>query len=113
MNREGDDAGIAPGAAHRLVDLMSIQEGAIVSRTLVDREAGTVTLFAFDGGQGLSEHTAPYDALVQVLDGSVEITIAGEPVVAHAGEIVVMPAGRPHSLRALEPFRMLLVMIRG
>jgi quercetin dioxygenase-like cupin family protein len=88
-------------------------EGSVVSRTIVDKPAGTVTLFAFDEGQRLSEHTAPYDALVQVLEGSVELVIGGKPLVVSAGEAAIMPADIPHSLTAVERFKMLLTMIRG
>lgn len=96
-----------------LLGLLSYQKGAVVSRTLVDKPTGTVTLFAFDEGQGLSEHTAPYDALVQVLDGDVEITIAGTPFYLGAGEIILMPANEPHALKARTPFKMMLTMIRS
>ena len=93
--------------------MVEAQEGSVVSRTLVDRPAGTVTLFAFDGGQGLSEHTAPYDALVYILEGEAEVTISGVDHRVSAGEALLMPAGEPHSLRAEEAFKMLLVMVRG
>ncbi len=100
-------------------DVMNIQEtvayqkGAIVSKTLVEKEGGTVTLFAFDQGQALSEHTAPFDALVHVTDGEAEIRIAGVPHRVAAGEMIVMPAGRPHALKALTAFRMMLIMVRA
>ena len=94
-----------------LENLISCQEGSIVSRTLINRPAGTVTLFAFDRGEKLSEHTAPFDALVQVLDGSVEIAISGKPYSLKKGEMIIMPAGEPHSLKAIERFKMMLVMI--
>jgi quercetin dioxygenase-like cupin family protein len=97
----------------RLAELVSYQEGAVVSRTLVHREKGTVTLFAFDEGQGLSEHTAPYDALAHVLEGSVEITVSGKAILTKAGEAVLMPANQPHSLKAITKFKMLLTMIRS
>jgi quercetin dioxygenase-like cupin family protein len=93
--------------------MIAYQEGAVVSKTLVDKPAGTVTLFAFGQGQGLSEHTAPFDALVQVLDGEVDITVAGEPFHLAPGDIIVMPANRPHALKAVTPFKMLLTMIRS
>ena len=96
-----------------LVDMVSYQDGAVVSRTLIDKKTGTVTLFAFGEGQGLSEHTAPFDALVQVLDGEAEITIAGKPYHLDAGEIIVMPAGVPHALKATRRFKMMLTMIRS
>jgi quercetin dioxygenase-like cupin family protein len=87
--------------------------GSIVSRTLARARGGSITLFAFDAGQELSEHTAPFDAFVQVLAGAVELTIGGEVVVASAGETVRMPSGIPHAVRALEPFKMLLSMVKG
>ena len=96
-----------------LLDMVSYQDGAVVSRTLIDKKTGTVTLFAFGEGQGLSEHTAPFDALVQVLDGEVEITIAGQPYHLDAGEIIVMPAGVSHALKATRRFKMMLTMIRS
>lgn len=94
-------------------DLLAYQEGAVVSRTLVDKKAGTVTIFSFDEGQGLSEHTAPYDALVHVLDGEVEISIAGQPFHLKEGEMIVLPAGKPHAVRAISPFKMMLTMVRS
>lgn len=100
----------------KVLDLNSLaayQEGSVVSRTLVDRKIGTITLFSFDAGQGLSEHTAPYDAFVQVFDGKAEITIDGVPRAVSAGEVIIMPANVPHSLRAVERFKMMLVMIRA
>ena len=99
--------------ASNLEGLIDYQEGSVVSRTIIDKKTGTVTLFAFDEDQGLSEHTAPFDALVQVLDGRAELTIGGELVRAGAGETVLMPAHVPHSLHAPEPFKMLLTMIRS
>ena len=94
-------------------DLVSYQKGAIVSREIIRRRTGTVTLFAFDRGQGLSEHTAPYDALVHILDGEVEITIAGSPRTAKRDDIIILPAGKPHALQAKKRFKMLLTMIRS
>ncbi len=99
--------------AANLAGLVEYQPGSVVSREIVRKAAGTVTVFAFDSGQGLSEHTAPFDALVLILDGSAEISISGKPLVCRAGEAVIMPAHEPHALRALERFKMLLVMIRG
>lgn len=92
--------------------LVDYQKGAVVSRAVMSGKAGTVTLFAFDEGQGLSEHTAPYDALVQLLEGEAEVTIAGEKLRVQAGEMVIMPAQQPHALRAIKRFKMMLVMIR-
>ncbi len=95
-----------------LVDLVRVGEGAIVSRVLARTTGGNVTLFAFDQGQGLSEHTAPFDALVQVVDGRLDLTIGENPVSLGAGEVVRMPANVPHALHAPEPARMLLTMLR-
>jgi len=97
----------------RLVDLVSYQKGAVVSRTMLDKDAGTVTLFAFDAGEGLSEHTTPYDAMVTILDGKAEIKIGGELFHLGEGETIVMPADVPHALRAVERFKMLLVMVKA
>jgi quercetin dioxygenase-like cupin family protein len=96
-----------------MAGLVAYQEGSIVSRTLIDRPSGTVTLFAFDAGQTLSEHTAPFDALVLLLDGAAEVSIAGVPRALKTGESIIMPAGVPHSLRATARFKMLLVMIKS
>ena len=93
-------------------DLLDYQEGSVVSRTLIDKKTGTVTLFAFDEGQGLSEHTAPFDALVHIIDGEAEITISGKGIHVKGGEMVIMPAHEPHALRALKRFKMVLIMIR-
>jgi quercetin dioxygenase-like cupin family protein len=95
------------------INLVNYQEGTVVSRTLVDRVTGTVTLFAFDEGQGLSEHTAPFDAMAYLLEGEAEIAVSGKPLRTTAGEAVLMPANQPHSLKALTRFKMLLTMIRS
>lgn len=100
------------GKSLNLKDLVKYSRSSIVSRTIVDKRAGTLTLFSFAKGQGLSEHTAPYDAVVIVLDGVAELTIGGKPLQAKAGEMVIMPANVPHAVRAVERFKMLLVMIR-
>lgn len=94
-------------------DLVAYQPGTIVSRTLLKQPGGSATLFAFDAGQELSEHTAPFDALVQVLDGRAEVRVGGVPHGVGAGELLLLPAGVPHALRAPERFRMLLVMVRA
>lgn len=99
--------------AVRPIDLVEYQEGSIVSRTVIDKKAGTVTLFAFDKGQGLSEHAAPFDALVHVLDGEAEITISGKALRLKEGEMVMMPANEPHALKAVKRFKMILTMIRS
>lgn len=96
----------------KLAELAAYQETSVVSRQLLKKESGNVTLFAFAAGQGLSEHTAPFDALVHVLEGEAEVTIAGNPYKLAAGEAIVMPANRPHSLRAVTAFKMVLTMIR-
>lgn len=96
-----------------LLDLVSYQEGAVVSKTLMDNKTGTVTMFAFAQGQGLNEHTAPFDALVQVIDGEAEIRIAGTAFHVKSGEIIVMPANEPHALKAVGRFKMMLTMIRA
>jgi quercetin dioxygenase-like cupin family protein len=101
-----------PAQTVALADLVAYQPGAVVSRTLVKKSAGTVTLFAFDVGQGLSEHTAPFDAIAEILDGEAELTIGGKKVAARAGQAVLMPANVPHALSATTPFKMLLVMVR-
>jgi quercetin dioxygenase-like cupin family protein len=101
------------GRALELNDLLDYQAGAIVSRTLVDRKTATVTLFAFDEGQGLSEHTAPFDALVQVTQGRVEVTVSGKVMSVRAGQMVLMPANQPHALKAVARSKMLLTMIRS
>jgi len=94
-----------------MAGLVGYQAGSVVSHEVVKKPTGTVTVFAFDAGQGLSEHTAPFDALVYLLDGEAEITIAGRPIAAKTGDMVIMPAGKPHALRAVKSFKMLLVMI--
>ncbi len=93
--------------------LVNYQDGSVVSREIVKKPTGSVTVFAFDEGQGLSEHTAPFDALVQVLEGEAEIAIAGKPHRMQGGEMILMPAGKPHALKALKPFKMILTMIRS
>jgi len=96
----------------KLVDGLGYQEGSVVSKTVIEKKTGTVTLFAFSAGQGLSEHTAPFDALVCVLDGTAEITIGGIPATVSQGEMIIMPANVPHALKAEEQFKMMLVMIK-
>jgi quercetin dioxygenase-like cupin family protein len=96
----------------QLIALADYQEGSVVSRTIINKKTGTVTFFAFDEGQGLSEHTAPFDALVYILDGEAEITISGKPVKVSEGEILIMPANQPHALKAVKRFKMVLTMVR-
>ena len=104
---------LPPSQAMELAGMVDYGDGAIVSRTIAENAAGTVTLFAFDAGQGLSEHSAPYDALVHVLAGKAELVIGGEVVTVAAGQIVLMPADVPHAVQAPERFKMLLIMLRA
>ena len=94
-------------------EMVAYQDGSIVSKEIINKPTGTVTIFAFDQDQGLSEHTAPFDALVCVLDGEVVITISGEPHHLKEGDMVVMPGGKPHALKAVKRFKMMLVMVRS
>jgi len=96
-----------------LAEFVEYQKGSVVSKELIGKKAGTVTLFAFDEGQGLSEHTSPYDAMVYILDGSAEIFIAGAKHNVATGETIIMPAGKPHSLKAAKRFKMMLVLVRS
>jgi quercetin dioxygenase-like cupin family protein len=99
--------------ARKALDLVDYQPGAIVSREVISKKTGLVTLFAFDAGEGLSEHTSPYDALVNVLEGEVDISIAGNAHRVKAGELIIMPANKPHALKAVGRFKMALIMIRA
>ena len=101
------------GQVLNLVDLVGYQENAVVSRTVINKPAGTVTMFAFDKEQGLSEHIVPFDALVYVIEGEVEIIISGQPFRLKKGEMIIMPAEKTHSLKAVERFKMALVMIKS
>ena len=101
------------GQALNTAGLVDYQPGAVVSRTIIKRKAGTITLFAFDKGEGLSEHTAPFDALVPVLEGEAEVVISGKKQTVEAGEMIILPADRPHSLKANAKFKMMLMMIRA
>ena len=111
-NQNSKNTGKLVAQATNLDSLIDYQEGSIVSRTIVDKEAGTVTVFAFDEDQGLSEHTAPYDALVYILDGEADIVISGEHIQLKKGEMTIMPANEPHALKAVTRFKMILTMIR-
>jgi quercetin dioxygenase-like cupin family protein len=111
MQQKGPDS--LKAKATNLVDLIDYQERSVVSRTLIDKKTGTLTLFAFDEDQGLSEHTAPFDAFVYVLDGKAQIVISSKNYNVGTGEMIIMPANEPHSLKALERFKMMLVMIRA
>jgi len=101
------------GEVGSLISLVDYQDGSVVSKELIKKEKGTVTLFAFDQGQGLSEHTAPFDALVYIFDGQAEISITGKQYNLKSGETMIMPANKPHSLKATNRFKMLLVMIKA
>ena len=101
------------GQVAKLAELVNYQANSVVSREILKKDTGTVTVFAFDTGQGLSEHTAPFDALVCVLDGEVEISISGKPHHLGVGELIIMPANQSHALKALSRFKMMLVMIRS
>lgn len=101
------------GTALTMNELIAYQEGSVVSKTLIDKKIGTVTMFSFGAGQGLSEHTAPFDAFVQVVDGEAEVVINGAAQTVSAGQMIIMPANIPHELKAVKPFKMLLVMIRA
>jgi len=106
------DASDLIGVVLNMKDMVSYQPGAVVSRTVIDKSIGTVTVFAFDSGQGLSEHTAPFDALVQIIDGTADIKTAGSVHTVKEGEMIIMPANKPHSLKANTRFKMILIMIR-
>ena len=114
MSENAADVRRLPSARKvKLGALVQYQPGSVVSRAVVNRRSGTVTLFAFDEGEGLSEHTAPYDALVHIIEGEAEITIEGSKKLLRAGEAIVLPAGKPHKVNAPKRFKMLLTMIRS
>lgn len=104
---------IAGAQALPLSGLVNYQEGSVVSRVILKRDKGNVTLFAFDEGQGLSEHTSPFDALVQVVEGDAEVTVASKPIAVKPGQIVLLPAEKPHAVKAITRFKMALTMIRS
>jgi quercetin dioxygenase-like cupin family protein len=112
QNRNLENSKLA-AQAKTLAELIAYQEGAVVSRTLIDKTAGTVTLFAFDADQGLSEHTAPFDALIYAVDGEAEVIVSGKSIKLKAGEVTMLPVGEPHSLKALTRFKMMLIMVRS
>ena len=101
------------GVAISLADLLDYQKDSIVSREIVKKDTGTVTLFAFDKGQGLSEHTAPFDAIVHILDGQAQVNISAKRHLLSKGQLIIMPANKPHSLKAIRRFKMLLIMIKS
>ena len=110
---EQDQNIVRAAEVKQLVDLLQYQDGSIVSRVLLKNKGGTVTLFAFDKGEGLSEHTAPFDALVVVTDGEAEVEIAGEGFKVRQGETIILPANQPHAVKATSKFKMILIMIRA
>lgn len=110
---EPSSGGIAKSAIINLSNLVAFQEGSIVSRQLVKKDAGNMTLFAFVAGQGLTEHTAPFDAFVHILEGEAEVTISKKPFQLRAGDAILMPASEPHAVKAISSFKMLLTMIRA
>lgn len=110
---EQNQSAVKAAEVRQLVDLLQYQDSSIVSRVLLKNKGGTVTLFAFDAGEGLSEHTAPFDALVVVTDGNAEVEIAGESFRVWQGETIILPANRPHAIKATTKFKMLLIMIRA
>lgn len=113
IKKDGNAAKSIVAQAAKLSELVNYQDGSIVSKEIIKGEKGTVTLFAFDKGQGLSEHTAPFDALVYNFDGKAEVVIEGKTRLLEAGEIIIMPANKPHALKATERFKMLLIMVRS
>ena len=98
---------------HNLEDIADYQKDSIVSKIIIDKDAGSVTFFAFDKGQGLSEHTAPFDAMVIIIDGNAEITISGEKYRINKNKMIIMPANKPHALKAIDKFKMFLIMIKS
>ena len=113
MDIENKTGNALIGESAEIAALVDYQSGTVVSRTIIERNVGSVTLFAFDKGQGLSEHTAPFDALVYIIDGLADITISDRGIQLKAGEAIIMPAHKPHALKAVERFKMMLVMIKG
>ena len=104
---------IAGAEAQPLLGLVNYQEGSVVSRVILKREKGNVTIFAFDEGQGLSEHTSPFDALVQAVEGKAEVTVAGRPIAVKTGDVILLPADKPHVVKAIQRFKMVLTMVRS
>ena len=108
-----DTSNAVKGKAFNLKESVDYADGSVVSKTLIKKDIGNVTLFAFDAGQGLSEHTAPFDALVYIIDGKAQVVIDSKEYTLDNGEMIMMPANKPHSLKAIEKFKMVLVMIRA
>ena len=112
MDKENNSGNVLMTESAEIAALVDYQSGTVVSRTIIERNTGTVTLFAFDKGQGLSEHAAPFDALAYIIDGKAEITISDQSIRMKSGEVVIMPANKPHALKAINRFKMMLVMIK-
>jgi quercetin dioxygenase-like cupin family protein len=110
-NKEVDEKLVS--TVSNINELIQYQTGSVVSRTIIKKPTGTVTIFAFDEGEGLSEHSAPFDALVQVIDGEVEVSISKKPYKVKAGELIIMPANEPHALKAISKFKMVLTMVKN
>ncbi len=113
MSKDNEDKNNLIGEPFLLARLIDYQPNSVVSREIISRQSGSLTIFAFDQGQGLSEHTAPFDALVHIVDGEALVIISGEPHELAAGDAIIMPANKPHALKASRKFKMLLVMIKG
>ncbi len=113
MEHTEEQTDISMSQAVRLIDFIDYREGSVVSRVIVNKKTGSVTLFAFDDGQGLNEHTAPFDAMAYIIDGEAEIIILGKPFRLKQGEIIIMPANEPHALKAVKKFKMILTMIKS
>ena len=113
LSRKASRMAIITGQAQELLKMVNYHDGSIVSKEIIRNDKGTVSFFAFDKGQGLSEHTAPFEAMVYVFDGKAEITIEGKPHHVKAGEMIIMPANKPHALSAAERFKMMLVMVKA
>jgi len=111
--QEQNKKAVSKAQTMKMINLAEYQEGSIVSKTVVDKKAGTVTFFAFDQGQGLSEHVAPFDAVVSILDGEAEVSISGKAFSLREGEMIILPANKPHALKAAKKFKMMLIMIKA
>lgn len=112
MNADKSSGKLELSRTYRLEDLVDYSDGSVISRTIAKTKTATVTLFSFDAGQALSEHSAPFDAIVQILDGEVELVIGGKSIISKKGDLVIMPANIPHAVNAVTRFKMLLTMLR-